>query len=313
MEDAGRLYRSLRLIRRVEERIADVYPEDKIKSPIHLSIGQEAISVGVCDTLREDDYVSGTYRGHALYLARGGDLNRFMAEMYGKANGCTRGKGGSMHLVDEEHNMLGSSAVVATHIPNSLGYALKLKRDGKGQVIACFFGDGATEEGVFYESLNFASLKKLPILFVCENNALAIHAPLENRWAHPEIEPRVRGFGIPFEKIPDQDVFKIRQTAASMIERIRAGGGPEFIECHTYRWREHVGPKEDFETGYRSREEARKWIESDQMAKLAGMLDTALCKEIDAEIDERIDHALAFAEQSPFPSIEELETDVHAD
>src|SRR6266700_2692531 len=172
--DCRLLYRKLRLIRRAEEEIARIYPSDKIKSPVHLSIGQEAVSVGVCDPLRPDDVVSGTYRSHASYLAKGGDLRALFAELYGKATGCARGKGGSMHLVDMNQYILGTSAVVGTTVPIAVGYSLALKREGKGRVVASFFGDGATEEGVLYESLNFAALHHLPVLFVCENYFLAI-------------------------------------------------------------------------------------------------------------------------------------------
>ena len=311
--DIERVYGALRLIRRVEERIAEIYPSDKIKSPVHLSIGQEAVAVGVCDALAPDDFAVGTYRGHALYLAKGGDLRPFMAEMYGKADGCAAGKGGSMHLVSMAVGMLGSSAVVSTNIPIALGFALKLKRDGGNRVIACFFGDGATEEGVFYESLNFAALKKLPVLFVCENNGLAIHAPIEKRWSKLDIGPRVEGFGIPWARVEDQDVFAIRDQVGSALESIRRGDGPFFLECHTCRWRAHVGPNEDFEAGYRSRVAAAPWIESDPVVVLGRRLPDARRAVIDAEIEHRIDDAIAFAEQSPFPDQSELYTDVFAE
>src|SRR4051795_12417756 len=170
-----RLYRSLYRIRRIEEEVARAYPTDKVKSPVHLSIGQEAVSVSVCEALRADDVVFPTYRGHALYLAKGGDLNRMVAELYGKVTGCTRGKGGSMHLIDPEAGVMGASAVVGTTIANAAGYAYALRVRGSDAVVVSFFGDGATEEGVFAETLNFAVLKRLPVLFVCENNGYAIH------------------------------------------------------------------------------------------------------------------------------------------
>src|SRR5262245_15570518 len=164
--DLERIYRSLRRIRRAEEEVARIYPSDKIKSPVHLSIGQEAVSVGICDVLRPDDAVSPTYRGHAAFLAKGGSLRGLMAELYGKAAGVAGGKGGSMHLIDPPHNVIGTSAVVGTTIPVALGYALAFKRTRTDRVVVSFFGDGATEEGVFTESLNFAALHKLPVLFV---------------------------------------------------------------------------------------------------------------------------------------------------
>src|SRR5262245_64132414 len=161
---AERLYRSVRRIRRTEEEIARLYPTDRIKSPVHLSIGQEAVSAAVCDALEPRDVVFGTYRGHALYLAKGGDLDRMMAELYGKVTGCARGKGGSMHLVDSAHGVMGASAVVASTIPLAVGYAYKVKLRSERRVVASFFGDGAVEEGVFHESINFAKLKELPVL-----------------------------------------------------------------------------------------------------------------------------------------------------
>jgi len=312
--DLQRLYRSLRLIRRVEEEIARIYPSDKIKSPVHLSIGQEAISVGICDALRADDVVAGTYRGHAAYLAKGGDLKALMAELYGKATGCAQGKGGSMHLIDMAQFVLGTSAVVATTIPVAVGYALALKREGRGRVAAVFLGDGATEEGVFYESLNFAALHKLPVLFVCENNGLAIHTRLDKRWASPALCERVAGFGLPTERVPDGDVLTIRRLAGAAIAAMRrGGGGPVFFECLTYRWREHVGPNEDFQAGYRRRDELEPWIEHDQVPRLGAMLPAAAKNRIDGEIEAAIAAAVAFAEASPFPGREELDRGVFAD
>src|SRR5262249_4242479 len=176
-----RLYKALYRIRRVEEEVARVYPSDKIKSPVHLSIGQESVSVGICAALRPQDVVFGTYRGHALYLAKGGDLKKMVAELFGKATGCTHGKGGSMHLIDPEAGVMGTSAVVGTTIANAVGFAYAMRYRRDEAIVASFFGDGATEEGVFSESLNFAVLKRLPILFVCENNRYAIHTHQRRR------------------------------------------------------------------------------------------------------------------------------------
>ncbi len=187
------LYRAMYRIRRLEEEVARVYPSDKIKSPVHLSIGQEAVSVGVCEALEPQDIVFGTYRGHALYLAKGGDMRRMVAELYGKATGCTGGKGGSMHLIDSDRGVMGTSAVVGTTIANAVGYAYALRYRRRNAIVASFFGDGATEEGVFAESLNFAALKKLPILFVCENNQYAIHTHQSRRQSDPGyLRPRPR-------------------------------------------------------------------------------------------------------------------------
>ena len=185
-ELAARLYKKMLLIRRFECRLAEVYHTDVIKSPVHLSVGQEAVAVGVCDPLERQDVISNTYRCHATYIAKGGNLNTMMAELYGKRTGCAGGKAGSMHLIDIEQGVLGASAVVGTTIPVATGYALAFKKEanttGHQRVVVSMFGDGGTEEGCFYESLNFAALHQLPIIYVCENNRLAIHTPIEKKW-----------------------------------------------------------------------------------------------------------------------------------
>jgi TPP-dependent pyruvate/acetoin dehydrogenase alpha subunit len=310
--DLERLYRSLRLIRRVEEEIARIYPTDKIKSPVHLSIGQEAVSVGVCDVLEPGDAVAPTYRGHAAFLAKGGSLRGLMAELYGKATGVAGGKGGSMHLIDMSHNVLGASAVVGTTIPVAVGYALALKQRRSRLVAVAFFGDGATEEGVFAESLNFAALKKLPVLFVCENNYYAIHTPITRRWATQRLCERVATYGIPSHHVDDGNVLELRALAARSVADIRRGRGPVFIECRTYRWREHVGPGEDYDQGYRAREELLPWQCDDQVEQIGRMIDADRRAAIDAAIERDIADAVAFAEASPFPDCEALNTDVFA-
>jgi pyruvate dehydrogenase E1 component alpha subunit len=310
--DIERIYRSLRLIRRAEEEIARIYPSDKIKSPVHLSIGQEAVSVGVCDVLRPDDVVSPTYRGHAAFLAKGAPLRGLMAELYGKATGVAGGKGGSMHLIDMKHNVLGASAVVGTTIPVALGFALAMKRNHTDRVIATFFGDGATEEGVFTESLNFAALHKLPVLFVCENNFYAIHTPITRRWATDRLCERVRTYGILAHQIDDGNVLKLRATAAEAVSRLRQGEGPVFIECRTYRWREHVGPNEDFDAGYRARDDMHPWLKDDQVERVGLLMRAERRSVIDADIEREIQDAVDFAESSPFPEIKALNTHVFA-
>lgn len=316
-EDGGtsdplRLYHSLRRIRRVEEEVARVYPTDVIKSPVHLSIGQEAAAVGVCEALRPDDVVSGTYRGHAVYLAKGADLNAMIAELYGKSTGCAGGKGGSMHMIDVDHHVLGTSAVVGTTVPIAAGYAWALKQSGSDRIVVAFFGDGATEEGSFSETLNFAALHKLPILFVCENNFYAIHTPLDKRWATRRLCERVATYGIPVELIDDGDVERIHAATARAAAAMRQGGGPAFLEIHAYRWKEHVGPAEDFNAGYRPSAEAEPWRERDPVEVIGARLDPAERKTIDREIETEIAAAFAFAEASPFPALQELYANVYA-
>jgi TPP-dependent pyruvate/acetoin dehydrogenase alpha subunit len=294
----------------LEEEVARAYPSDRIKSPVHLSIGQEAVSVGVCAALMPDDVVFGTYRGHALYLAKGGDMKEMVAELYGKATGCTRGKGGSMHLISTEAGMLGASAVVGTTVANALGYAYALQYRKKHALVASFFGDGATEEGVFGESLNFAVLKRLPILFVCENNQYAIHTHQSRRQGRPDVCERTRGYGVPAERVEHNDVLYLYERVKALAPAIRAGGGPHLLEVMTYRWREHVGPNGDYQLGYRSEEEAEPWVEGDQVVRLGRLVDAASRVRIQDEVEGEVAAALAFAEDSPFPGSAELYTDV---
>lgn len=306
-----KFYRSLYRIRRVEEEVARIYPSDKIKSPVHLSIGQEAVSVGVCEALRPDDIVFGTYRGHATYLAKGGDMKKMVAELYGKATGCAKGKGGSMHLIDVKAGVMGASAVVGTTIPQSAGYAYALKLQGKDSVVVSFFGDGATDEGAFHESLNFAALKRVPLIFVCENNLYSIHAHQRTRHPVEDICLRARAYGIPAERIEGNDVLKIYERVSEAAREMRGGdSGPRFFECMTYRWKEHVGPNDDYEAGYRTLDEARPWFEGDQVERLGAMLEESERQRIEREVEAEIAEAFEYAEGSPFPADEELYTDM---
>lgn len=306
------------LIRQFELRLTQVYHTDAIKSPVHLSVGQESIAVGVCDALLPDDIVSNTYRCHATYLAKGGNPKEMMAELYGKATGCAGGKAGSMHLVDISRGILGASAVVGTTVPVAAGYALALQNESKTthhqRVVAAFFGDGCTEEGSFYETLNFAALKKLPMIFVCENNGLAIHTPLKKRWATDKLCERVQTYGIKTHKIDDADVFAIREIVSDAISEIRTGeSGPVFLECATYRWLEHVGPRDDHSDGYRDLTVFEDWKIKDQIEKLGNMLDPFTRDHIQQEVETAINEAEKYAENSPYPAAEELLAYVYAD
>jgi TPP-dependent pyruvate/acetoin dehydrogenase alpha subunit len=303
-----RLYKSLYRIRRLEEEIARVYPTDKIKSPVHLSIGQEAVSVGICEALEPGDVVFGTYRGHALYLAKGGDMRRMVAELYGKATGCTHGKGGSMHLIAPERGMMGASAVVGTTIANAVGYAYALQYRKENAIVASFFGDGATEEGVFAESLNFAALKKLPLLFVCENNQYAIHTHQTRRQGTTNICDKARSFGLPAEVREGNDLPTLVDRARELVASIRTGNGPAFLEVMTYRWREHVGPGEDYHLGYRTPDEVQPWKEADALPRMAARIEPGLRARLEEEAEEEIAEAFAFAEASPFPAPADLMT-----
>ena len=252
-----------------------------------------------------------TYRGHVLYLVKGGNLKKMIAELYGKVTGCTKGKGGSMHLIDTEAGIMGTSAIVGTTIPQAVGYAYALMLQRKHSVVVSFFGDGAVDEGVFYESMNFAALKKVPVLFVCENNSYAIHSNYLSRQPLDNICERARTYGIPAERINDNDVLKIYEQVQKAVQEIRnQKSGPRFFECMTYRWKEHVGPGDDWHLGYRSKREAEPWIENDQIKRLNALLDPEVRQKIENEVEIEIHEAFDFAECSQFPEPKSLYEDV---
>jgi TPP-dependent pyruvate/acetoin dehydrogenase alpha subunit len=277
---------------------------------VHLSIGQEGVAVGVCQALAPNDVVFGSYRSHAMYLAKGGDLKQMAAELYGKATGCAKGKAGSMHLIDSAHGVMGTSAVVGTTIANAVGYGYALKLRRQNSVVVSFFGDGATEEGVYHESLNFAALKSVPLIFICENNSYAIHTHQSKRQKQLNIYERARAYGIKAERL-DDDVLGVYESVSRSVHALRRGEpGPFFFECLTYRWKEHVGPGDDFGLGYRTLEEAAPWIRNDQVQRLAAMIDAEQRKKIEQDVEAEIEAAFLFAEESPFPNPAELFTDV---
>ena len=306
------LYRQLYRIRRVEEEIARVYPTDCIQSPVHLSIGQEAVSVAVCEALAASDVAFGSYRSHAYYLAKGGNLRGMIAELYGKATGVAKGKAGSMHLIDTAAGVMGASAVVGSTLPQAVGYALGAVEQGRQQVVAVFFGEGATEEGVFAESLNFAALKNLPVLFICENNGYAIHSRQDARQALPDVTARAASLGVPSRRFEQMDIYQLFAASCEAVETIRQGGGPQFFECCCYRWREHVGPQQDFGVGYRPAAEAEPWMERDALNVVAARLSDRLRRQIETQVEEEIDDAFAFAQRSDWPGPSELFTDLYA-
>lgn len=308
------IYAKLLLIRKVEELVVDLYPTDRIKSPVHLSIGQEAISVGVCLALDPSDIVFGTYRGHALYLSKGGNLKAMIAELYGKKTGCCRGKGGSMHLSDRSVNMMGTSAIVATGIPQAVGYAFAQKKMNTGNIVAVFFGDGAMEEGVYYESLNIAKLYELPILFICENNKYAINTPISKRTFSDNYVERAKAFGIAGDYIKDNNSVEIFSCVKQVVNSIRAkqSTGPFFLEVETYRWLEHVGPGDDSHFGYRSKEEIDFWIKRDELKRIESLLSNDDTKLIQSSVDRDVTEAFEYAENSPFPTEDDLLIDAYA-
>jgi pyruvate dehydrogenase E1 component alpha subunit len=300
-----KLFKQALLIRKFEEKIIELYPSDKIQSPVHLSIGQEAVAVGVCSALKQTDLLFGTYRSHAFYIAKGGKLTEMMAELYGKVTGSSKGKAGSMHLTDPDVGFMGSSAVVSSTIPHAVGAAYAAKLRKTGQVIVCVFGDGAVDEGVYHESLNFACLHRLPILFVCENNDLAVHSSKENRQSF-EILSHAGTYGLDTKFIPEgYDFEKINTILSPMICDLRKGGKPMFVEIKTFRYMEHVGVGDDFKAGYRSEEEFRQWKQTDPLCTQLDLVNRFL-----PEVTTEIQHAVEFAEESPWPTKKELLSDV---
>jgi pyruvate dehydrogenase E1 component alpha subunit len=312
------LYKAMLRIRLAEERVVSIYPTDKIQSPVHLSIGQEAIAAGVCLAMKPEDHIYGTYRGHGIYLAKGGSLDKMFAELYGKETGCAKGRGGSMHLVDASVGLMGCSAIVGSTIPVAVGDALAARMDGGKRVVVAFFGDGALDEGVFFESANFAVLKNLPILFVCENNGYGIHSKVSDRRAQTALHRIGGGLGLSGSRHDGNDADAVHQVASTALDQIRAGGPPRLLEFTTHRWHEHVGPGRDFAAAYRKKGEEALALKNDPLEISRRRLQTKhvappeLLAKWREESAREVDRAVAFAEASPFPSPENLLTDQYA-
>jgi TPP-dependent pyruvate/acetoin dehydrogenase alpha subunit len=258
------LHQDLLKVRLTEELLAERYKQQEMRTPTHFGIGQEAIAVGVCHGLRRDDVVYSHHRCHNHYLAKGGSIYKLAAELYGRADGCSGGRGGSVHITAPDVGFIASSAILGETTACAVGSALAFKMDASNRVAVTFFGEGAMDEGSFYESANYASVKRLPVLFVCENNLYATESPLQLRQpAGTDLCERMRAFKIDALRIDGNDVHEVCRATESALENVRAGGGPFFLECMTYRWREHVGPYFDHELNrtYRTREEVEAWMQ----------------------------------------------------
>lgn len=313
------LYRSMLKIRLADEKIAEVYPKQEMRCPVHLSIGQEAVAAGVCAHLSKEEYCVSAHRAHAHYLAKGGDIKAMMAELYGRQTGCCQGKGGSMHLIDLSVGMLGAVPIVGSTIPIGVGAAFGTVLKGDPKVVVVFLGDGSVEEGVFHESLNFAALKKLPVLFLCENNFFSVYSPLEVRQPPGrEIFELAKAYGIPGFQGDGNDVLEVYRLSGEALSDIRKGKGPVFLEFKTYRWREHCGPAYDNNLGYRSVEEFEEWRERcpikifEEKLLREKILGPKEMEKIKTELSDEIDEALLFAQKSPYPPKELLLKDVYA-
>jgi pyruvate dehydrogenase E1 component alpha subunit len=317
LETLRTMYVSMLRIRKVEEKIAKLYPEQEMRCPTHLSIGQEAVAVGVCAALRRDDYIFSAHRSHAHYLAKGGDVKLMMAELYGKKTGCTKGKGGSMHLVQPDVGMMGATPIVAATIPIAAGMALASVMLQSDKISVAFFGDAAVEEGTFHETMNFASLRGLPMLFICENNFYSTATPLWKRQPADNIYERPQGYRMPGVRVYGNDVLAVFDAAREAVARARRGDGPTFIECRTYRWLEHVGPNFDYKLGYRTREEVEEWMVKcpvrsyEQLLSERKILSDADIAQIAEEINREVDDSVKFAKDSPFPDEADAFSDVY--
>lgn len=313
------LLRSMLLIRKVEEGIAERYRFGKMRCPTHLSIGQEAAAVAVGVALEKDDLAVSTHRAHAHYLSKGGCLPSMLAEIYGRVTGCSRGRGGSMHLIDKTAGFIGSTAIVGNSLPIGTGLGLALQLQKSRQIAAIFFGDGCVEEGAFYESANFAVVRNLPTLFVCENNLYSVYSPLSVRQpTGREIYKMVQGLGMTSAKVNGNDIEAAYNVALAAIDHIRGGKGPFFLELSTYRWLEHCGPNFDNDIGYRTEAEFLEWKARDPIALYVeqlfkrGVIDTESFRALQAQLDAEVLSAFEFAEASPFPEQVEAFHDEYA-
>jgi TPP-dependent pyruvate/acetoin dehydrogenase alpha subunit len=301
------LYLAMLKIRKVELKILEHYHEDEMRTPVHLCIGQEAVAAGVCLSLDVNDYVFSNHRGHGHYLAKGGDLKALIAELYNRETGCSKGRGGSMHLIDTAVGLLGSSSIVSGCIPLATGAALGAVMKNEDTVSVAFFGDGAVEEGAFYESINFAILKNLPVIYVCENNFYAVCSPLSNRQARDDIYRRGEGFSLPGYRIDGNDVVEVYKTATRAVKKAREGKGPSLIECRTYRLNDHHGTGSGVELGYRTEEELNKWKETcpvlsfEKYLLSCNIITASELKKANETLDREIADAFRYAQNSPLP------------
>jgi TPP-dependent pyruvate/acetoin dehydrogenase alpha subunit len=318
-EIGRRLLRDMIRIRRVEETIAERYGEQQMRCPTHLSIGQEAPAAAAGAVLKATDLAVSGHRAHAHYLAKGGNLRAMIAELYGKATGCSGGKGGSMHLIDEAAGFMGSTAIVGGTVPVGVGLALARALAGTGEIVCIFIGDAVLETGAFYESANFAATHRLPVLFLCENNLYSVYSPLEVRQPQGRsLAKTAAALGLHATEGDGNDMGAAYDLVRAAAERLRAGEGPQFVELATYRWREHCGPNYDNDIGYRTEAEFEAWRARDPITLFSQRLlredvvDQPWIDTVDAGIGREIDDAFAFARTSPFPDPAQAFSDLYS-
>ncbi len=312
------LLRNMLRIRRVEETLAKRYAEQEMRCPMHLCIGQEAIAVGVCAALSAKDVIFSNHRAHGHYLAKGGNLNAMVAELYGRSTGCCGGRGGSMHLIDLDAGFFGSTPIVGGTVPLAVGSAWASSLKQSGQITAVFFGDGCIEEGVVHESMNFAALHKLPVVFVCENNGFSVYTRLNERQPERPIYRLAGAHGIAAYTGDGNDVEEALEVADRAVSLARLGNGPQFIELHTYRWREHCGPNFDDDLNYRSEVEIENGLKDCPIERLINKLSPTMpalatdIEQFELEISKEITASFDFALASKKPSIEDARTEIYA-
>jgi pyruvate dehydrogenase E1 component alpha subunit len=310
------MYKVIKRIREFETNASRLFAEGSIPGFVHLYLGEEAVATGVCSSMNEDDYITSTHRGHGHIIAKGGDTKYMMAELFGKETGYCKGKGGSMHIADATKGILGANGIVGAGHNIAVGAGLSAKYRKSGQVCACFFGDGSTNQGTFHESINLASIWKLPVVFVCENNLYGISMSQARHQAIQDVADRAVAYNIPGVVVDGNDIFAVYEAATEAVARARSGQGPTLIECKTYR---HKGHFEGDPTTYRPSDEVQEWMMKDPLPRAAAyLLDNDIVteeelKRIDAEIVKEIAEAIKFAEDSPVPSLESIVQDIYTD
>jgi acetoin:2,6-dichlorophenolindophenol oxidoreductase subunit alpha len=314
------MYRTMTRIRLFETEIRDRAKANEIPGFVHLSIGEEASAAGVCAALRKTDRITSTHRGHSHLIAKGGKLAEMMAEIFGKRTGYCKGKGGSMHIVDFSLGILGANGIVGAGLPIATGSALAAVIAGRDDVTACFFGDGASNEGTFHEALNLGAVWKLPVVYVCENNGFGEFTPMQTVTSVKDIAVRAQAYGIPGHIVDGNNVLEVYQYATEAIARARAGEGPTLLECKTYRWEGHVAGEEAFigAGAYRSEQEVNEWkvrcpiLRFQKFAAESGKISAAELKKIDDETQAELEAAVKFARESPLPDASEVMDDVYS-
>lgn len=311
------LFRKMVTIRLFEEKIVDLYARGLVPGLAHLYVGEEAVATGVCANLRKEDYITSTHRGHGHVIAKGAELKFMMAELFGKKTGYCKGKGGSMHIADVEIGILGANGIAGGGIPIAVGAALSAKLRRTDQVTACFFGDGSSNNGTFHEGLNLASVHRLPVVFICENNLYGISTSQKRHQAIQDISIRAIAYNIPGITVDGNDVLAVFEASGKAIQRARAGEGPTLVECKTYRWRGHHEGDPNQGKRYRTMEEIQEWVKKCPIRRFEERLITekvftkVKTKKIWEEVEKEIEEAVEFANQSPFPDPRDIYEDVY--